>query len=115
MPATAAELPDECDRLAAHPDDPFRVAPGVERAQIDLPVATAACERAVAAAPGNARARYQLARILFYSGQNLRAVAEMRRAAENGYAQAQIRSGRTTSCARAVPATYAARQVFSLS
>ena len=88
--ATAAPTPNECDRRAAHPEDPFRIAPGVERADIDLPVAIAACERVVATDPANARARYQLARILFYANQNERAVAEMRRAADGGYAQAQF-------------------------
>jgi uncharacterized protein YhfF len=87
-PATAT--PNECDRLAAHPEDPMRIAPGVEREKIDLPVAIAACERVVAADPGNARARYQLARILFYANQNARAVEEMRRSADGGYAQAQF-------------------------
>ena len=85
-----AEAPNDCDRLAAHPEDPFRIAPGVERESIDLPVAIATCERVVAANPANARSRYQLARILFYANQNERAVAEMRRAADGGYAQAQF-------------------------
>lgn len=86
----AAESPTECDRLASHPDDPQRVAPGIEREKIDLPVAIAACERAVAADSRNARSRYLLARVLFYDNQNTRAVEEMRRAADGGYAQAQF-------------------------
>jgi uncharacterized protein YhfF len=88
--STATATPDECDRLAAHPEDPMRTSPGVEREKIDLPVAIAACERVVAADPANARARYQLARILFYANQNGRAVEEMRRSADGGYAQAQF-------------------------
>lgn len=88
--AAPAPVPNECDRRAAHPEDPFRIAPGVERADIDLPVAIAACERVLATDPANARSRYQLARILFYANQNERAVAEMRRAADGGYAQAQF-------------------------
>jgi uncharacterized protein YhfF len=87
--ATAAP-PSGCDRLAAHPEDPQRVAPGVERGQIDLPVAIAACERAADADPATPRFRYQLARLLFYANQNERAVAEMRRAADTGYPQAQF-------------------------
>jgi hypothetical protein len=89
-PATAAAPVTECDRLAAHPEDQQRVGPGVERGQIDLPTAIAACERAVAAAPADARQRYQLARLLFYSNQNDRAVDEMRRASDGGYPQAQF-------------------------
>jgi hypothetical protein len=88
--ALEADPVADCDRQAAHPEDPGRVTPGVERKDIDLPAATAACERAVAAAPSNARVRYQYARLLFYGEQNARAVEEMRRAADAGYAQAQF-------------------------
>lgn len=90
--APTADTPvvTDCDRLAAHPEDQQRVAPGVEREQIDLPIATAACERALVATPGSARARYQYARLLFYAGRNDRAVAEMQRAADDGYPQAQF-------------------------
>jgi len=89
--ATAAPTAlSDCDRLGSHPEDPQRVAPGVERGQIDLPVAIAACERAAAADPATPRFRYQLARLLFYANQNERAVAEMRRAADTGYPQAQF-------------------------
>lgn len=87
--APAARVTD-CDRQAAHPEDPGRVAPGVERGAIDLPRATAACERAVASDPADARARYQLARLRFYAGDSGRAVEEMKRAADAGYAQAQF-------------------------
>ncbi|MEZ5486388.1 MAG: ASCH domain-containing protein [Steroidobacteraceae bacterium] len=88
--AAAAEVANECDRRAAHPEDQMRVGPGVERAKIDLPAAISACERVLAAEPANARARYQLARVLFYSNQNDRAVTEMRRSADDGYPQAQF-------------------------
>jgi hypothetical protein len=86
----AARAVTACDRMAAHPEDQQRVAPGVERAQIDLPAATRACEQAVAADPVDARQRYQLARLLFYASENTRAVDEMRRSADGGYAQAQF-------------------------
>lgn len=58
-----------CDRLAAHPNDPDRVADGKEQAEIDLPAAIAACEAAVAADPVNPRLNYQLGRVLAYAGQ----------------------------------------------
>jgi hypothetical protein len=58
-----------CDRLAAHPNDPDRVADGKEQAEIDLPAAIDACEAAVAADPVNPRLNYQLGRVLAYAGQ----------------------------------------------
>jgi hypothetical protein len=87
--ALAAKV-TECDRLAAHPDDPDRIAPGVERKNMDLQQALARCEADAAQQPSQPRLRYQLARVLFYAGQNERAVAEMRAAADNGYRQAQF-------------------------
>ena len=89
-PATGGARATECDRIAAHPDDPDRVAPGVERNGMDLAKAAAACEAQLATDPANARIRYQLARVLFYSGQQERAVKEMRAAADAGYRQAQF-------------------------
>ena len=44
MAAAAAVSPTECDRLAAHPEDPQRVTAGVPQEQIDYPVALAACD-----------------------------------------------------------------------
>jgi hypothetical protein len=57
-----------CDLLAAHPDDPLRVAPGFEKPEMDLPAAIAACEIAVQRDPENPRLRYQLGRVYGYSG-----------------------------------------------
>ena len=88
-PAIADDV-TECDRLAAHPEDPHRVAPGQSTSDIDLPVAIETCRRDVAKDPGNARIRYQLARVLFYSGQFDEAMPEMRLAADGGHAQAQF-------------------------
>ncbi len=91
LAATMVTAPvSDCDRLAAYPDDPQRVAAGVTREQVDLPLALAACERAVDADPTTPRLRYQFARLLFYANENPRAVAQMRRAADEGYAQAQF-------------------------
>lgn len=93
-PATSAapvgETPSECDRLASNPEDPDRVAPGVERRDMDLKAAIAACEAEAARRPEHGRTRYQLARALFYAGENARAVREMRAAADGGYRQAQF-------------------------
>jgi len=91
LAAAPADRPaNDCDRLAANPEDPDRLAPPVPRERVDLPRAIAACEAAVAADPTDARARYQLSRVLSYAGQSARGVAEMKRAADDGYRQAQF-------------------------
>jgi uncharacterized protein YhfF len=88
-PQAAANAIEECDRLAAHPEDPQKVTPGIHQNDIDYPRAIAACEQALVVEPGNARSRYQLARVLFYTNQNERAVNEMKLAADGGHIQAQ--------------------------
>ena len=60
----AAPMLDDCDRLAANPPDPDRVTVGVERPDVDLPKAIAACKAAVAAHPDVPRFSYQLGRVL---------------------------------------------------
>ncbi len=70
--ADAAPAAD-CDRLAAHPDDPDRAAPGVAQADVDTAAAIAACTAAVAADPANGRLNYQLARALGYAGRGAEA------------------------------------------
>jgi uncharacterized protein YhfF len=82
-------LVDECDRLAAHPDDPDTVTDGVSQSSMDKPNALAACRAAVQAAPDNGRVRYQYARVLFYLGENEMAVKEMQQSADLGHVQAQ--------------------------
>lgn len=98
IPAALGDVqPTECDRMTAHPDDPDRVATGVERKEIDLPKAIADCEAQLATDPANARIRYQLARVLFYAGHQERAVREMQTAADAGYRQAQFVFGALVS------------------
>lgn len=97
--ALGAEATD-CDRVASHPDDPGRAAPGVERDAIDLKSALATCEAELKRDPANARTRYQVARLLFYSGESARAVAEMRNAADAGYPQAAFVYGTFVSRGR---------------
>ncbi|MFM8479805.1 MAG: hypothetical protein ACKOCF_01230 [Gammaproteobacteria bacterium] len=77
-----------CDRLASHPDDPFKVSAGVERSNIDLPTAIEACELAVARDPGNPRLRYQLGRVYGYSGQGEKGVVHREAAVAGDYPQA---------------------------
>ncbi len=78
----------ECDRLAAHGDDPFAVAPGRERAAIDLPRAIEACREAVRKDPANPRLHYQLGRVLGYSGRGAEALANRQAAVDADYPQA---------------------------
>lgn len=86
-PVAADALVAACDRAASHPADPQRVAPGLERAAIDLPAAEAACAAAAAAAPGHARTAYHLGRVLFYQGKRAQALPHLERSAAAGYPQ----------------------------
>ncbi len=86
----AAEEPTACDTVASHPEDPHRIAPGQPTADIDLPSAIKICRNDTDENPDNARIRYQLARVLFYSGKYDEAMVEMRLAADGGHAQAQF-------------------------
>jgi TPR repeat protein len=89
-PAVPDPAVAECDRAAAHPDDPQRVGTGVDRSAINLSLALSACGRAVASDPANGRVRYQFARVLFYTDDAARAIEQMRIAADAGYPQAQF-------------------------
>jgi TPR repeat protein len=86
--ALAAATVTDCDRLAAHPSDPDKVAPGVAQKDIDLPAAIAACQNAVAAEPANGRLNYQLARVLGYSGRGTEAAPYRMAAVKADYPQA---------------------------
>jgi len=89
-PTRYSQQPTECDRLAAHPEDPYAVAPGRTRPQV-LEVAeraAAACERAVGDDPKNPRLHYQLARVYGYSGQGEKSLPHREAAVEADYPQA---------------------------
>lgn len=83
----------ECDRLAANPPDPDRVAEGVPRAEVDIDAAIAACRDALAVEPGNARLAYQLGRVSFYAGDSASALKYIDEAADRGYRQAEFVMG----------------------
>jgi hypothetical protein len=87
-PAAWSQAPTRCDELAAHPDDPLKLAPGVSQRNVDLPAAIAACQAAVAADPANPRLNYQLARVLGYAGRGAEAGPYRERAVAGGYPQA---------------------------
>lgn len=84
----------ECDHLLSHPEDPDRVAPGVEDPL--LFAGTAACRDAVEKDPNNPRLRYQLGRVLFYSGSASDSLPHLEFAAANGSEQAQFVLGYIT-------------------
>ena len=84
--AWSREITD-CDRLAAHPNDPEHVGEGVERADMDLDAAIAACTEAVGADPGNPRLNYQLARAYGYAGRHAEGAEPRMAALMAGYPQ----------------------------
>lgn len=62
LAAPGAAIVTDCDRLAAHPSDPYRVAPAVVFDSIDPPTAITACDEAIKAHPNEARYLYQRGR-----------------------------------------------------
>ncbi|MBL8628674.1 MAG: hypothetical protein JNM81_03530 [Rhodospirillaceae bacterium] len=94
-PAFAADTITECDRLTAHPEDPDRIAPGVDDVK-DLPAAIAVCEADVKKDGNNRRLRYQLARVYFYSQKTDKAMPHLEFAAKAGSQQAQFVLGYIT-------------------
>lgn len=93
--ARYSQVPTACDLLAAHPDDPGRVAPGRTQKQIaeDFPGTIAACRSALERDPDNPRLHYQLARVLGYSGQGKLAMPHRARAIEARYPQGLFVNG----------------------
>ena len=54
-PSRYSQEVTECDRLASHPDDPFKLAPGISEGKVDLAKAVPACLEAVHRDPKNPR------------------------------------------------------------
>ncbi len=77
----------ECDRLAAHPSDPHRVADGLTRAEMDLDAVMVACHEALENDPDNPRLNYQLARAYGYAGRHDEGDVYRHRALMAGYPQ----------------------------
>jgi len=90
-----AQQPTQCDLLAGHPEDPDKVGPGAASVP-DKKAAIAACEKDLAADPGNRRLRYQLGRVLFYDGQTEKSVGHLEAAAAAGSSQTQFVLGYIT-------------------
>lgn len=74
--------PTRCDLMAAHPDDPARVAPGVPDERFDAKAAVPPCIEAVRREPQTGRLIFQLARAQLYSGRPAEAVITLKRAVE---------------------------------
>jgi hypothetical protein len=79
---------DECDLLAAHPADPERVADGVADEAIVPKLAVSACEAAVKHAADNPRFAFQLGRAYAAANRPGDAVAQYRKAGDQGYGAA---------------------------
>jgi len=82
-----------CDRLAAHPEDPFKVVAGLDTKDVDFTAAIAACRIALEKDPGNPRIQYQLARALTYAGQVKEALPLIGKSAALHYPQALFVNG----------------------
>jgi hypothetical protein len=82
------DLVEECDVLAAHPDDPQRMAEGVNDDKIVPRLAVLACEDATKRQPDDPRFAFQLGRALLARSDNDKAVTLFQQAAKSGYAAA---------------------------
>jgi TPR repeat protein len=83
----------ECDRLAAHPNDPKKLGAGVEWDKVDAISAIRACEAAVKAYPDAERLWFQLGRALHVQEDYNKSIIWYRKAIERGYAAAQNNLG----------------------
>jgi TPR repeat protein len=82
------DLVEECDVLAAHPDDPQRMAEGVDDDKIVPRLAVLACEDALKRLPDDPRFAFQLGRALLARNDSEKAVTLFQQAAKSGYAAA---------------------------
>jgi TPR repeat protein len=87
-PAGPAARGNDCDRLAAHPYDTQKVAPGVNTDRMDAAAALRACRAAIMATPTMARMQFQYARALHESGDIAEALDWYGKAADQGHAGA---------------------------
>lgn len=94
--------PSACDRLAAHPWDPQRVAAPVYWNQIPSAEAVAECRKAVEAEP-SPRNMFQYARALSKARRYEEAAEWLKRAAEAGYPQAEFSLADTYEYGEGVP------------
>ena len=104
LPGYAADSPfHECDRLAAHPDDPDRRSAGVAWRSLESEPAIAACRNALARFPDSSRFRYQYGRALHKGGRPAEAVKHYRTAADQRYGIALSILGKVYAVGISVP------------
>ena len=84
---------DACDVLAAHPDDPLRVAPGVPDGEMVPRLAVEACEEILPRSTDKARHAFQLGRAKLELDQREEAIELFWQAAEAGSSLAMILLG----------------------
>jgi len=92
-PSPYSQAPTECDRQASHGDDPFKVLPGKERLEMDLPAAIAVCRADLQKDPGNPRLLYLLARVLTYDGRVDEGLPLIEKSASLNYPQSLFVTG----------------------
>lgn len=90
MAGVATVKVTDCDRLAAHPSDTQKLAPGVKQADVDIPASKKACHAALANASGDGRILYQLGRGYFYNSESDQGIAYFNQSADAGYPQGQF-------------------------
>lgn len=83
----------ECDRLAADPSDPRKVAPGIATDALNSERMVEACIAALEYDAGNPRLKFQLGRALYQAGADKDAIAYLDNAASQGYAAASALLG----------------------
>ncbi|MGD8558234.1 MAG: tetratricopeptide repeat protein [Gammaproteobacteria bacterium] len=96
----------ECDRLAAHPQDPNKIATGIAWNELDASAALSACEAALDRDPANPRLQYQYGRSYDKQKYLRDAVRWYREAAQQGYASAQNSLGYAYERGEGVEASY---------
>ncbi|KAB2874802.1 MAG: tetratricopeptide repeat protein [Bauldia sp.] len=106
--AVAETAPTECDRLAASPVDPDRLAPPVEFDDMDGAAAEVACRAALAGAPGTPRLVFQLGRALDRQDRIDEARAVYQQAIDAGSLPAMLALGKLIELGLGSPVDYAA-------
>jgi tetratricopeptide (TPR) repeat protein len=84
-PAPYSQSVTDCDREAAHPDDPNKVLPGKTSREMNLETAIRVCRADLKNDQNNPRLKYQLARSLTYAGKVTEALPFIEEAATQKY------------------------------
>jgi len=89
LAANSSNAVSQCDFAAAHPNDPNKVANGVNWDNLNVDSALVACEQAINLQPGNARIQFEYARVLDKQKSYEKAFEYYQKAAQQGYVIAQ--------------------------